>query len=450
MAIACGPGQLAGSWRSAAEVPLIYLAELPRSTAEEQLQAAAAWPAAGTPYYMWMATSEGRVWASPAPMQAATRELVVERAVDRDYYLMELQDRDLRQSDLAPRAVNLWTLGRIALLAVPRDVDPHQVLGTHALFAHPLPLAAKTWQPLEAGAWPGPAAETFLGMTAPAAPGGPTQGDIVDQAWLLAKLREFTGVTPVRVDGRLLQLSDRRAATGRADARLWLRREFTSLGMQVSEEAYGDAARGGANFIARKPASSAAGGVLVLSAHLDSVGNQGADDDGAGVISTLAVARWLLQQEFAGELRVLAFDQEEVGLRGSAAYVAALKQRREEGRLIGNITIEMPAYDADNDGRLHVIDCNEGASPRLTDAARAVLASGQSDLSIEPACTNRSDHASFWRIGVPSVVVSQNFFGGDDNPCYHRACDTADGLNERYWQRLTSLVGHTALALLQP
>jgi Zn-dependent M28 family amino/carboxypeptidase len=57
-------------------------------------------------------------------------------------------------------------------------------------------------------------------------------------------------------------------------------------------------------------------------------------------------------------------------------------------------------------------------------------------LQITETCTDRSDHASFWKHGIPAVVISENFFGGDDNPCYHRACDKMDIMNLSYYQKV--------------
>jgi len=59
-----------------------------------------------------------------------------------------------------------------------------------------------------------------------------------------------------------------------------------------------------------------------------------------------------------------------------------------------------------------------------------------------PACTNRSDHASFWRYNKPAIVVSQNFFGGDSTPCYHRTCDRIDMIDFDYMTKITKALSH--------
>jgi hypothetical protein len=63
------------------------------------------------------------------------------------------------------------------------------------------------------------------------------------------------------------------------------------------------------------------------------------------------------------------------------------------------------------------------------------------------ACTNRSDHAVFWEYDRPAIVVSQNFFGGDGNPCYHRTCDTVQKVNWTYMEKMTRAAANTVYGL---
>jgi hypothetical protein len=74
--------------------------------------------------------------------------------------------------------------------------------------------------------------------------------------------------------------------------------------------------------------------VVMLGAHLDSVaGSPGAFDDGAGVVTTLEVARLIRTSgPTRRTLRVVAFTGEEMGMVGSKAYV---RQHRTE---LGNVT----------------------------------------------------------------------------------------------------------------
>jgi hypothetical protein len=271
---------------------------------------------------------------------------------------------------------------------------------------------------------------------------------VIDQAYLLDRLRTFSGEQKAVVGGREVLIRERRQGDMKQYARDWLRQEYEALGYTVREESYdGLSFTGSANFVAEKVGEDP-GRVLVLSSHLDSVGNAGADDNASGTIAALAIAKALKDLPLKVTLRVVAFDEEEIGLVGSRAYVSSLRSRGELAQLIGAINLEMLAYQSRDDGAFHVIDCEENESDRLAQVFRQIAAAdGELGLRPERACTNRSDHASFWRAGIPAVVVSENFFGGDGNPCYHRSCDQFNRINISYLTRMTSLVARAVATL---
>ena len=245
-------------------------------------------------------------------------------------------------------------------------------------------------------------------------------------------LEEFTGAVSTTIGGVEVLLGERKSILGREKARAWLSERYQALGMNVSIHDYG----GGRNFVAEKPGRDPSL-VLIVSSHYDTVSTAGADDDGAGTISALAVATSLANEDTIPSIRFVAFDQEEIGLLGSQAYAKKMKDAGEISRLEGVINLEMTGFDRDNDGAFHTIDCNENSSATLSNALmRFIEATGLALHRIE-ACTNRSDHASFWTYDRPAIVVSQNFFGGDSNPCYHRSCDTTEKMNWVYFHKVT-------------
>jgi Zn-dependent M28 family amino/carboxypeptidase len=178
----------------------------------------------------------------------------------------------------------------------------------------------------------------------------------------------------------------------------------------------------GENFVAEKSGADTTR-VLIVSAHLDSVGNAGANDDATGVIASLAVAKALSKQPLAYNLRILGFDEEEIGLVGSSRYVASLNPAQ---KLLSVIHMEMMGTNSRKDGAFHVIDCDRADSMPTTKRILEAVATLNLPLKRTSACTTRSDHGAFWKAGLPAIVISENFFGGDGDPCYHRACDIAD------------------------
>lgn len=259
----------------------------------------------------------------------------------------------------------------------------------------------------------------------------PTLGPI-DAAYLKLKLTELAGP----------QTKERRSADGKAAARAYLAAEYTKLGFAVGELPY----NGGVNFIAEKKGTDGSK-ILILSSHLDSMGNQGADDDGIGTIGALAVAQALSKTSFKSTLRILAFDQEELGLVGSHAYVNLLTN---PAAFIGDINMEMMAVNKRKDGAFHIIDCDRADSKPLTNAIMGAITALGLPIHRTAACTNRSDHASFWAKNIGAVVLSENFFGGDADPCYHAKCDIVDArLDFEYAANITRAVASATAVLLQ-
>ncbi|WP_372370432.1 M28 family metallopeptidase [Candidatus Uabimicrobium sp. HlEnr_7] len=269
----------------------------------------------------------------------------------------------------------------------------------------------------------------------------------IDRNFLKQKLEELSGAVPVTVGGSTFRIEERRSDTGRLRARAYLTREFENIGFEVREHSYTQSWYQGTNLIAEKKGKNA-DKFLIISAHYDTVSTAGADDDGTGIIGILAIANALKDISLDYTLRVVCFDQEEIGLVGSQAYARDLNNSGELNNMIGLIQLEMMGYDRDTDGGFHVIDCNENTSANLSDTVIKTVIASKVKLTSVPACTNRSDHASFWRYNKPAIVISQNFFGGDSNPCYHRACDKVENIDYNYMQKITDSVAQTVRNLI--
>jgi hypothetical protein len=268
----------------------------------------------------------------------------------------------------------------------------------------------------------------------------------IDPEILETRLKQLTGRSPVRLEGREVRITERGSAEGKRLAREFLKEKMEALGAEVTMHTYG----GGTNLVAELK-SEQSDEFVIVSAHLDSVYNAGADDDASGIVSAWAVMEEMSKIDRVRGIRFVAFDQEEVGLVGSQAYADDLAAQQGFVGMRGVFNLEMTAYDSDNDGAIHVIDCNEGLSSSLS--ARMMQSISENEIALQkiPACTNRSDHAAFWQHGQPAIVISQNFFGrpADSNPCYHRSCDTVDNLNFSYMAKVTLAVSHAIRSLIQ-
>jgi hypothetical protein len=173
--------------------------------------------------------------------------------------------------------------------------------------------------------------------------------------------------------------------------------------------------------------------VIVLGAHLDSaVGVPGLDDDGTGVAAVLETARLLAGERPGATIRFALWSAEELGLIGSARYVATLPDA-ERTRIEGYVNADML-------GAVHGVRAihagpkaarNEG--PLLSRLGAYLKSNG---LAFEIAdIVERTDALPFNEAGIPvagllSVLPdagSEDGMASTDgvpmDPCYHLACD---------------------------
>lgn len=240
----------------------------------------------------------------------------------------------------------------------------------------------------------------------------------------------------------------------------------------------------GTNIIAFKPGTNPE--TVLVGAHHDAVpGSPGADDNAAGVVALLELARVLGPMRFRRSITLAALDMEEIGLMGTRALLPALLRERS---VRGAVILESIAYNSTAPGSQRVPQgmdllyrgqmarlrrrgiagdftalVHNGRSRRLartfgeglthTAGADAVLflrdpndipLIGRPLARAVPAVRNfaRSDHAVFWRAGIPAVLVTDtaNF----RNPHYHRPTDTPVTLD---YERIAAIVQATALLL---
>ncbi len=271
------------------------------------------------------------------------------------------------------------------------------------------------------------------------------RGVTVDPDFLREKLSEFSGAKSVVVGGQTVFIKERGSVSGRNLARAYLAQEYDRIGYKVGTHVYSpDSA---ANFVAQKRGENSEK-FVILSSHFDSVGNPGADDDGSGTIAALAVAHALSKAKINMDLRVLAFDEEEKGLIGAKAYARDLDKSGEMKGLVGVFHLEMNGFHRKGDGGFHVIDCNQNTSAHLSKFILDAVVKHGIPLKRVDACTSASDHSVFWKYGKPAIVTSENFFGGDGNNCYHKACDTVEQLNFQYMARVAEANANALAAFL--
>ncbi len=270
-------------------------------------------------------------------------------------------------------------------------------------------------------------------------------GILISRDHLLKNLEVLVGERNYVGSNGEMKIPERFSANGRKITREVFADFFASLGMPVRNQCYGQGSRTGCNFEATLPGEIAEN-PIVVGAHYDSVTTGAADDNGTGTAALMEIARNMAGQKHKRTIKFVAFDQEELGLVGSSAYVKDLASSPETTPSLA-FTIDMIGYDSNNDGKLHVVDCGRVESVPLSALFWKQAEKLGTELSNSKTCTNRTDHSSFWSKKIPAVAVTEDFFGGDGNQCYHKSCDTIANINFEYFVRITQTSANTVLAL---
>ncbi|MCI0807885.1 MAG: M20/M25/M40 family metallo-hydrolase [Chloroflexi bacterium] len=250
----------------------------------------------------------------------------------------------------------------------------------------------------------------------------------------------------------------------------WIAAEFEQIGLAVSRQTFEIPGvipeqlppRQGVNVVGklnRQPGDSRESRnshSVLIGAHYDTVPDSpGADDNASGVAAMLECARVLSELGSDREVTFVAFDAEEIGLLGSAAYVARLASAQHPSsaiifesigfssttvkqRLPGSFrflfrrmyrAVKQQQFAADS-----LLILSKGPGRAISRHLEESASKPGIRLPIIPLEVpwwmplvrdlRRSDHAPFWLAGIPAVMIGDtaNF----RNPHYHQSTDTPD------------------------
>jgi hypothetical protein len=206
------------------------------------------------------------------------------------------------------------------------------------------------------------------------------------------------------------------------------------------------------NVIGYVPGTTLPADFIVVSAHFDHLGvidgqvYHGADDDASGTAALLAIARYVQAHPPRHSVLFAAFDAEELGLRGSRAFLETLPFPRQRLRL--DINIDM--IGRDDDGRLFAAGVEQTPALRPIVEAAASTATVSVHLGHDRPMyltgliadwTHASDQGSFHDAGVPFL-----YFGIEDHEDLHRPTDTADRIDRQFYDAAAETVLSAVLA----
>jgi hypothetical protein len=235
-------------------------------------------------------------------------------------------------------------------------------------------------------------------------------------------------------------IAHRTSIAERDTVRTFLLAEFAALSIPAESVPYTFTNKMGANIIATLAPTDAANAsqpAILIGAHFDGVAaGPAAADNATGVAIVLAHARFLATQPRNRPIIFALFDQEELGLIGSKAYVASLVAANTPLR--GVHIFDMLSFDGDGD---HVVEL-WSPSPELQTLYSAHGPDAGTPLST--VTFTSGDHQAFRDRGFPAVGIGEEFVGGDHTPNYHLASDTVDNVHFDH----TALVTHLGFATI--
>nr|WP_321232278.1 M28 family peptidase [uncultured Psychroserpens sp.] len=270
----------------------------------------------------------------------------------------------------------------------------------------------------------------------------------VDIDRLTLTLNEFSGEQTTTVNGSTVTIINRQQANNDL-AGDYLVDQFQALNnLAINDQSFNS---NGRNIIATQVGKTNPNDIYVVCAHYDSVADYCADDNVTGTGAVLEIARILSEQCLDNTIVYALWDEEEIGLRGSAYYADLAAANGDN--ILGVLNMDMIGYDGNNPGTPGDNDFdidyrNIAGSAAMKDDIISVLNSYTFDLNaivVNPG-TTFSDHASFWFAGngtsdaISAVLVGESWETDDQTPFYHSSGDRVSTLDLTYYHELVKLV----------
>lgn len=199
--------------------------------------------------------------------------------------------------------------------------------------------------------------------------------------------------------------------------------------------------------------------VVMAGAHLDSVPEgPGINDNGSGSATLLEIAIQMASVTTFNKVRFAWWGAEEIGLKGSKAYVRQLTEM--EARKIA-LYLNMDMIGSPNWGRFVMDDQTVAGEENITAVFQEYFAYKElTTEAMEPLGGCRSDHCFFQKAGIPAGGLFTGAegnktddqaikFGGEAgtayDPCYHQACDSLANVDFAVLEQNANAYVHTIL-----
>lgn len=247
---------------------------------------------------------------------------------------------------------------------------------------------------------------------------------------VLLLTRQLAGDTTVIINGETTTIQSRHYLNAsNAKAADFIFERFAEYGYTPEIQTFSGTR--GENVIATKTGTKYPDKEFIICGHYDNMPSgstaPGADDNASGTVAVLEAARILAPFDFDYTIRFAAWDEEEIGLVGSAVYAQRAFNLGHE--ILGVLNLDMIAWDSDNDSE-YTIATNE-ISQAFTNDYITTASYYQPQFNHNFYYTEASDHASFWDYGYPAMLAIEDWY--DFNAYYHTTGDDIDILNMDYY-----------------
>lgn len=287
----------------------------------------------------------------------------------------------------------------------------------------------------------------------------------------VSKTRLFTHLEKLNRDyAQRSAKGDRSTNQNRTFARNYITASLKSLGWSSSLQRFAD----GINIVAERLGTSPIAGTIIVAAHYDTVpGSPGADDNASGVATLLEIARIFSNLPTPQTLKLVFFDAEEIGLRGSLAFTA---NKANLANLNGVVVMDMIGFAcytpncqkyppglpiiAQRDYAQRSTKGDRGDFLAVVGDAEHLQLLNAFNSTTLPVITLpiplkglftpdvlRSDHAPFWYQGIGAVLVTDT--ANLRSPHYHQPSDTVANIVRPFFASAAQVVVNATHRLLQ-
>lgn len=258
--------------------------------------------------------------------------------------------------------------------------------------------------------------------------------ELVTDSTVSILVRQLSGDTTVVVGGEAKTITTRNYQFNAIQdiAAQFVYEKFLQFGYQARYQNYSSTGR---NVLGWKTGTKYPDKKYIICAHYDNMPTAslapGADDNASGVVAVLEAARLLSGFNSDYTIEFAVWDEEEIGLVGSAAYADSANANGDI--IMGVLNYDMIAWDSNNDYKLTL--GTNALSQGLTNNYQDVMNIYTPELNWNYTSIEASDHASFWNYNIPALLAIEEY-PGDFNAYYHTPQDAFNILNIAYFKRM--------------